>query len=326
MEVRSPIPPPPKLIAIITAGFDLVANRLFLILPPLALDMFLWFGPHLRLRRLISPLAENLPILSLPGGPSSEEVSVVRQALLEFLDRFNLFSLLRTFPVGVTSMMFGKMPVETPNGPSTALDIPSWPMLVGGIFLLTLLGWFIGNLYFSWLAVTSLHLREWSLWRNFTQTALLSLIWWFFALIMGLPALFMLSLLTVINPLLGQGVIFLISLFALWLALPVFFSPHGIYSEGKNALASIMKSLFMVRYTLPGSTLFVAMAFIISEGTSYLWQVPAESSWWLLVGIAGHAFVTTSLLVASFLYYRETNVWLQAVIERLGAQATSNGV
>jgi hypothetical protein len=37
----------------------------------------------------------------------------------------------------------------------------------------------------------------------------------------------------------------------------------------------------------------------------------------LLVGIAGHAFITTALLAASFVYYRDMNVWLQTVLERL---------
>jgi hypothetical protein len=38
-----------------------------------------------------------------------------------------------------------------------------------------------------------------------------------------------------------------------------------------------------------------------------------------LVGIAGHAFITTSLLAASFIYYRDMQVWLQTVLDRLKA-------
>jgi hypothetical protein len=37
----------------------------------------------------------------------------------------------------------------------------------------------------------------------------------------------------------------------------------------------------------------------------------------MLVGIAGHAFVSTALLAASFVYYRDMNAWLQIVIEKL---------
>jgi hypothetical protein len=37
----------------------------------------------------------------------------------------------------------------------------------------------------------------------------------------------------------------------------------------------------------------------------------------MLIGIAGHAFITTALLAASFAYYRDMNVWLQIVFEQL---------
>jgi len=36
-----------------------------------------------------------------------------------------------------------------------------------------------------------------------------------------------------------------------------------------------------------------------------------------LVGITGHAFITTALLAASFVYYRDMNAWLQTVFEKM---------
>lgn len=36
-----------------------------------------------------------------------------------------------------------------------------------------------------------------------------------------------------------------------------------------------------------------------------------------LVGILGHAFVTTALLAASFIYYRDMSVWLHALLKKL---------
>ena len=83
METRFPrLPPPPRLIATLASGFDIVANRLALILPPLLLDLFLWQGPHLRLYRLVSPWVERLPLAHFPGGPSLAEIQAARQAML----------------------------------------------------------------------------------------------------------------------------------------------------------------------------------------------------------------------------------------------------
>jgi hypothetical protein len=55
---------------------------------------------------------------------------------------------------------------------------------------------------------------------------------------------------------------------------------------------------------------------ILSQGLTYLWSVPPSDSWMTLVGIAGHAFITTAVLAASFVYYRDMNVWLQTVFEK----------
>jgi hypothetical protein len=46
-----------------------------------------------------------------------------------------------------------------------------------------------------------------------------------------------------------------------------------------------------------------------------LWRVPDEKSWLSLVGVAGHAFISTSLLAASFIYYRDTSRWVQRMIQ-----------
>ena len=324
METQSPqLPPPPRLIATLASGFDIVANRIGLILPPLLLDMWLWLGPHLRLYRLLAPVVERTPLFQLPAGPSLAEVAAARQAILEALARFNLFSLLRTFPLGVTSLMFSRQPLETPFGAAPLVESPSVFALLGYIPLLVLTGWCLGSLYFHWISGATLNLKGRSIWKSMGWTILLSLFWSALLLTVGLPALMVLRRFPALNPWLGQGMLFLISLFAVWLALPVFFSPHGIYAEQHNTFLSLLKGWHMVRYTLPSSGLFLALAFIISEGTAYLWRVPAENSWWMLVGIVGHAFITTSLLAASFVYYRDTNLWLQAVLERLRASARS---
>jgi hypothetical protein len=73
----------------------------------------------------------------------------------------------------------------------------------------------------------------------------------------------------------------------------------------------------MARFSLPTSALFVFSTFILTTGLNYLWSVPSSDSWMTLIGIAGHAFITTALLAASFVYYRDMNGWLQAVLEQL---------
>lgn len=327
MEAKSlQLPSPPRLMATLASGFDIVANRIVLILPPLVLDLWLWLGPHLRLYRLLSSWVTRAPLFRFSAGPSLAEIEAARQSMLEALARFNIFALLRTFPIGVTSLMFGRMPRETPLGTAPTMEVPSFLAMLGCVLAVVFLGWCMGGLYFHWVSGVALHLQGRSIAQTLSWAVTLSLVWSALFIVVGLPAFFMTGLLMALSPLLGQGILFLASMFAIWFALPVFFSPHGIYAEQQNVFVSIFRGWRMVRYTLPQSGLFLAVAFIISEGTAYLWRVPAESSWWTLVGIVGHAFITTSLLAASFVYYRDTNLWLQAVLERLSAQARSANV
>jgi len=46
-----------------------------------------------------------------------------------------------------------------------------------------------------------------------------------------------------------------------------------------------------------------------------LWNIPDNTTWLLLLGIIGHAFVTTSLLAASFVYYHDADVWVGELIK-----------
>jgi len=121
---------------------------------------------------------------------------------------------------------------------------------------------------------------------------------------------------TLISPLLGNIVVFIILFLSFWLIVPLFFTPHGIFVRGHNAIRSIHSSLQMTRFSLPTSALFVVSVFLLSRGLDLLWSAPDNNSWLALVGFAGHAFITTVLLAASFVYYRDMTDWLRTVYER----------
>ena len=104
---------------------------------------------------------------------------------------------------------------------------------------------------------------------------------------------------------------------------PTFFSAHGIFISKMDAMRSILNSLRMVRFTLPNTGLFLLVFVVINIGLNFLWSSSPPNSWLMLVGIAGHAFVSTALLAASFIYYRDINAWLAIVFEQLRRQAHS---
>jgi hypothetical protein len=229
---------------------------------------------------------------------------------------------LRTFPVGIFSLMSGTMPTRTPWGSPSVIEVDSALTLFGWIILLTVLGWMGGGIFFRWVSlvvtepVQSVGFR---FSQSILQTFLLSVLYFMLAVMIGTPVLIALALVIAASPMLAQGMLLILGLLSMWLIVPAFFTPHGIFLRQQNAFSSIYASLRMARFTLPTSSLFVLSVLLIAFGLNFLWNIPASDSWMTLVGIAGHAFITTSLLAASFIYYRDMQVWLQTVFEKLKA-------
>ena len=327
------LPPPPGVIGSLRAGFDAVSSHVKLILFPLALDLWLWLGPRLSVDGLLSPHLKFLFEQGRRGLASPadiQRIAGVQASFMEVLERFNLLSLLGrlvTFPIGVSSLLAGIMPVTTPYGDQSVVQVSSLLGLIGLVFLLILIGWVGGGLYFRWVSGTVLGGEEASIssLRAILQTFILSVIWFIGLMIAMVPVLLVLAVLALISPALANGAVFVMLMLSFWLIVPLFFTPHGIFVRQQNALSSVLSSLRMARFTLPTSGMFVLSAFLLYRGLNYLWSVPPNNSWMLLIGIAGHAFITTALLAASFLYYRDMNVWLQTVFEQVKHKQTIPG-
>lgn len=326
MDKIETLPPPPGVVGSLKAGFDAIASNLTVILLPLALDLLLWLGPRLRVDRLIQIIFDEMSrYASFSGIPSAELKTLQDNSalLIEQFQQYNLMSVLRTFPIGVFSLMSGAMPNQTPLGdPSIIIQIDSVFILLGWVVLLTLIGWICGGLFFRWvsLVVTDTpQSTENRFGQSIAQTMLLSVIYFILAIMIGTPVLIVLALVITASPLLAQGMLLILGLLSMWLIVPVFFTPHGIFMRQQNVFSSIYASLRMARFTLPTSSLFVLSVLLIAFGLNFLWNIPSSDSWMTLIGIAGHAFITTSLLAASFIYYRDMQVWLQTVLEKLKA-------
>jgi hypothetical protein len=319
------LPPPPGVIGSLKAGFDVVSNHVALILLPLIVDLALWLGPRLSVSEVLSPIYRSVFAQiqrGLASQQDAQQLVAFQELFNEGLQRFNLFSLvsrLQTFPIGISSLLAKTMPVETPLGAKDITQVGSPLSLIGTLFLIVLVGWVIGGLYFRWVSGKALGARgaAISISQAIFQTLLLSVAWFIFLMVLSIPLMLLLTVLTFINPMLASIALFGLVLVSFWLIVPLFFIPHGIFVRRENAFSSIFSSFRMARFTLPTSAMFVFTTFILSTGLNYLWSVPDGNSWMALIGIAGHAFIATALLAASFVYYHDMTSWLQIVIEKL---------
>ena len=325
MDKVESLPPPPGVVGSLRAGFDAIASNLTVIIVPLALDLLLWLGPRLNVGRLLKSLMDDFTLYARYSGFPSADLKTLQEnsaTILEQLQQYNLFSALRTFPIGVFSLMSGKRPHQTPLGAPSVIQVDSLLTMLGWLVLLTLVGWVLGGLFFRWVSLvviepsqtTDIHFGS-----SILQTILISVMYFIFAIMLGAPLLVVFALLVAASPLVAQGVLLILGLLSMWLVVPIFFSSHGIFMRRQNAVSSIYTSLRLARFTMPTSSLFVLSVLVIAYGLNFLWNIPSSDSWMALVGILGHAFVTTSLLAASFIYYHDMQAWLQTVFEKLKA-------
>jgi len=311
---------PPRLIPSLGAGFNAVANNISLILFPVLVDLLLWFGPRLRIKNLLLPgmHALNAQALELDTQISPELVDIVQQSQEAWdliLENFNLFSVLRTLPVGVPSLLAFRGVLSNPLHQVGIYESPSFLAAFGSWALIVLGGILLGTIYFSSVARSSAAEEQpfsaRMLARQFLQTMLLTLTMLLILIIISVPLFAVLSVSALINPMLGQVVLFAITFVILWLILPLFFSPHGIFMQKTRARDAVFQSLRLARMFMPNTGLMVFLIILIGQGMNVIWLLADWDSWMTLVGIAGHAFVSSGLLAATFVYYRQGIDWLE---------------
>lgn len=323
----TPLKPPIGILAALAAGFDRIAARPALILPPLALDLFLWLGPQLRATGLIRSLANAIAVPSGIDPALVEQVEGVQKGFAELALRFNIVSALSAIPAGIPSLMAARMPVVNPVGAPLRAEVGTITLAVVTWALFTVIGLGVGAL-FQVVIARQVAPRS--------EIAPLGLAWGrFIALSAGMyagllalmtGAAVVVSLATLVLPILGAGLMFIAFSFAFWLAVYLAFTPHGIIRYRLGVWKAMRTSMQVVRWNMPSSVAFLALIMLVTYAAGWVWAMPAEDSWFSLLALVGHAFVSATLVAASYAFYQGRHEWMEtlrrAFLARAAAAAT----
>ena len=290
----------------IAAGFDLTSKHLWLVILPVILDCFLWLGPRLSGRLLIEQF-----VGLLPADPTLVDFN---SQLLALAPRTNLFTSLSVPLAGIPALMVGVTPEKTPLTPQV-IELNSVGLWLGLFLVLTLAGVLLTAVYFVLIAravrsptgeAQAAGMELWGrigrMWLSFLALGVLLLILGFILYVPLLPIALLLGL---ISPVLGALVVLLGPVILLWVIVYLFFAPHGLAMYGRSLYQAVSESLLLVRTHFASTLGLLLVVFIIRNLLGMVLLIADDGSWLTLASILGHAFVMTSLTVATFIFYRD---------------------
>lgn len=293
-------------LATLAAGFELATAHWWLALLPALLDVFYWLGPRLSSRPLI---------LRLVGFLQQEEMMAeIADTLADIAAQTNLFTGLSVPLLGVPGLLAGFVaPEETPLAPAVVeIGNPlSWLLL---FLALTAVGLLVATVYYGLMAQSvragvgaPISIGRFLRWlpAYALRVFLLAATFLFAALAIYIPISLGATAVALLSPAIASLVLTFGIVAILWLFFYLSFSLHGVLLNDRPVFWSLFESLRLVQSNSLQVLLLLLLVLGIREGLSWLWLWAGTGGWFTIVSIIGHAFITTGLLTATFIYYRE---------------------
>ncbi len=320
-------------LACLTTGFDVVARNPMLILIPFVMDLFLWLGPRLSLAPIFGAMERFIRDWAIAGASGSDVTEVyalATQILHELSEGYNLFSVLHPAPLlGVPSLMVNQFTVERPFGVRPDITISSVLLVFPVVMVLAVVGLALTAFYLHGLGQrvivetesklsgprSSLHL--WG------QLLLLTLVLLVLAGGFGLAVMFFASFMGLFSMSVAGFMMILATSFGMFFAVHLMFTIPGIVQLRRGLLQAVRESFLLTRADFLNVTFLLLLIFIISSGLNFVWTLPKFNSWSTVIGLAGHAFVSTGLTATLFIFYQERLNFLEILQQLRAAKAQS---
>lgn len=233
---------------------------------------------------------------------------------------FNLLLTITSLPAGLPSVMAGRMPVLTPLGQPQIVALGSLTELFAVWVVLTSIGLGLGVFYHRWLAQqTSPDAELLSGWQAWGRMMLLFGAIYIGGFLLLMVAGFMTAVIGLLLPFVSGIVPMVLLVFLFWAAVYFAFTTHGIVLYRFRVVKAMLESARVVRLNLLSSIGFLSICFTVTWFGSQIWVRPGEETWYSVLALIGHAFVSTTLIAASYVFYQSRRTWLLRIQASLAA-------
>jgi hypothetical protein len=301
-----------NIIETMTTAFGTIIKRFWLLVIPVALDLFLWLGPKVSAAPLVNDfmvvIQQGLASASATAQTSSADlVSSLLPELQTALGSTNLLALLAWGRVGVPSIS-GLLPI-TPQDRLVLLI--STPLQMLGIELAILaLGLFLACILIG-LISQAIKGEGLSLLKVLRRAPT----HWLYLVLLYVPLNILLFLGIGLGFLLGP-LMFLLLGGIIWISLYLFFIPQAVILSDASPLEALRNSFIVVRLNFWSSLGLVLLVYLISGGFGLIWSRLTFTPIGILGSILANAFVGTGLLAATCIFYRDRMIKWQQILQQ----------
>lgn len=290
---------PAGIIDTLSAGYGVVNRRLWLLAIPVGLDLFLWQGPRLTASTIVrgwfAPLLAESSALPADASLVAERL---REAM-EALSGFNLVGLLSLGLVAVPSYLA----VRAGQGPST--DLPDGGAVAIASVVLLVLGALLAAFYYAAIAdevrgggPADLMAR---VPRGWIRLLALTVLFLAASMALGVPTAVVVGLAPALAPLALVGVwgVALVGQFYL------FFTPEAMFVDDVGPLTAARCSLRLASRHVGAALRLILLTVLIGVGMGVVWDALAGTPLGMVAAIVGSAYISTGLIAAAMIFYRD---------------------
>ena len=275
----------------------LLNRRIWLILLPIGLDLFIWFAPRVLLGAELVPLVDG-SATAVEAGADPETPTV-----LSFVRQSNLLSLI----LGVWVPSIGVSAAGDESGTTVVLE--SFPQLILAFALLLPVSLALGSTY---LALIASEVQQ----RTLTWEMLVPRVMRLTLRLAGLVGILLVvtvipftiaSVMLSVIPLLGSLLFLLSMILLLWIVFYVFFIVDSI-ALVRQRLPKVIRLTLDLIHSNPWSAIgFFFLYWLIVFGTSIIWSVLLDLAIFgigigRIIATIGNAYVGTWVTIAVFMY------------------------
>lgn len=317
----------------LSAGFHTVTKRLWLILVPVVLDVYLWLGP----RFSVAPVVQRLlPLFVAPPelGLDYQQMMIQnREMLQEIAQNVNLFSLLSASIPGMPALMTSGTPPIT----LTRSVMPVWEGRSIWIYVVAIVVLWLAGVLFDSLYLTAVGYAVRAddpdakgnqsvvptggfvshVWFVCSRVVLFTILVGVLMAVIGFPLSLVLGLLSMLSVNLALIGVTLLMGTALWISFYLVFVIPAIVLDRTGIWRALWNSVNVVSRNFWATLGLILLSLFINFGFSVIWQRMNTGSWLTFLAIIGNAYIGTGSVAATFFFYRSRYArWQRMAVDK----------